>query len=336
MPPDAVSKRPARRSVAPVKAPRSWPKSSLSRRSRGIAEQLSATNGPLQRGGVDVGRARDELLAGAALAFDEDRRVALRDAADRLEDLLHRAAGADERDAGLVAAADLVADPTDRARQLVHLRGAGDERAHLVEVEGLGEVVEGAALHRLDRVRHGVLRRDHDDDEPGDLRSRDPLQHVETAQVRHPDVENGDVDVAAGQGGEGVGAGRDGLDVVPGLRQGGAEHQPDRFFVVGDEDSCHDQIRPLVASATGRLTRKRVPRPGSLSTPMVPPCWATRCSVTASPRPVPLFLVVKKGAKMRSQSSGAMPGPVSSTRPRGTGRGSAPRGARGNPSRCGS
>jgi hypothetical protein len=50
VPPPAVSKRPTRRSLAPVKAPRSWPKSSLSRRSRGIAEQLSATNGPLQRG----------------------------------------------------------------------------------------------------------------------------------------------------------------------------------------------------------------------------------------------------------------------------------------------
>ena len=38
-----------RRSVAPVKAPRSWPNISLSRRSAGIALQLTATNGPCQR-----------------------------------------------------------------------------------------------------------------------------------------------------------------------------------------------------------------------------------------------------------------------------------------------
>ena len=35
--------------MAPVKAPRSWPNSSLSISSRGIAAMLMATNGPLRR-----------------------------------------------------------------------------------------------------------------------------------------------------------------------------------------------------------------------------------------------------------------------------------------------
>ena len=50
MPPSACSKRPRRVVCAPVKAPRSWPKSSDSSRSFGIAAVLIATNGPLERG----------------------------------------------------------------------------------------------------------------------------------------------------------------------------------------------------------------------------------------------------------------------------------------------
>ena len=50
MPPSACSKRPRRVVCAPVKAPRSWPKSSDSSRSFGIAAVLIATNGPLARG----------------------------------------------------------------------------------------------------------------------------------------------------------------------------------------------------------------------------------------------------------------------------------------------
>ncbi len=50
MPPSACSKRPRRVVCAPVKAPRSWPKSSDSSRSFGIAAVLIATKGPVARG----------------------------------------------------------------------------------------------------------------------------------------------------------------------------------------------------------------------------------------------------------------------------------------------
>ncbi len=50
VPPSASSKQPMRRSAAPVNAPRSWPKISLSIKLSGIAEQLIATNGPPARG----------------------------------------------------------------------------------------------------------------------------------------------------------------------------------------------------------------------------------------------------------------------------------------------
>ncbi len=45
MPLPATSNLPTRRSAAPVKAPRSWPKSSLSRSSAGRAVQLIGTKG---------------------------------------------------------------------------------------------------------------------------------------------------------------------------------------------------------------------------------------------------------------------------------------------------
>ena len=50
MPPEAASIFPMARSVEPVKAPRSRPKSSLSNNASGIAAQLMGTKGPTRRG----------------------------------------------------------------------------------------------------------------------------------------------------------------------------------------------------------------------------------------------------------------------------------------------
>jgi hypothetical protein len=46
VPPLACSNRPFLRRSAPVKAPRSWPKNSLSRSGSGSAAQFTATSGP--------------------------------------------------------------------------------------------------------------------------------------------------------------------------------------------------------------------------------------------------------------------------------------------------
>ena len=89
VPPSACSKRPRRVVCAPVKAPRSWPNSSDSSRSFGIAAVLMATNGPLARA-VLVQRVGDQLLARARLAGDQHRDDALAQPADRPEHVLHR------------------------------------------------------------------------------------------------------------------------------------------------------------------------------------------------------------------------------------------------------
>ena len=80
MPASPSSNLPMRRAEAPVKAPRSWPKSSLSSSVSGIAAQLIATNGAVAPRRERVDRAREELLAGAALALEQDGRVGRRDA----------------------------------------------------------------------------------------------------------------------------------------------------------------------------------------------------------------------------------------------------------------
>ena len=86
----------ARRDRAPVNAPFSWPKSSLSSRVAGIAAQLTATSGARGARAQAVDRAGDELLARAALAGDQHRGVGRRELLDQPVDLEHRRGRADQ------------------------------------------------------------------------------------------------------------------------------------------------------------------------------------------------------------------------------------------------
>ena len=82
---------------APVKAPFSWPNSSLSSSVSGMAAQLIARNGLSAPLAVLVDGPGDQLLAGAALAEDQHGDVLRGDPADRLAHLLHGRAAADDR-----------------------------------------------------------------------------------------------------------------------------------------------------------------------------------------------------------------------------------------------
>jgi hypothetical protein len=163
VPPSQSSNLPIRWPVAPVKEPFSWPKSSLSIRLSGMAAQLTAMKGLARTVAVLPDGARDQLLAGAALAGDHHRHVARGHLADDLEDLLHDRGAADDAllvvlgvDGRLVLA--------DRPQVGVGLQGVFGERQHPLRVEGLHDVVEGPELHRLDgRLRRAEGR--HQDDE---------------------------------------------------------------------------------------------------------------------------------------------------------------------------
>src|ERR1051326_430866 len=104
---------PLRPAAAPVKAPFSWPKSSLSKGVAESAPQLTQMNGNAfqkrfgERAAVDaderlggaralvMDRARDQFLPRAGLAFDQDRHVGFGDRMHQPKKLLHRFAPAD-------------------------------------------------------------------------------------------------------------------------------------------------------------------------------------------------------------------------------------------------
>ena len=158
MPPSACSKRPTERALAPVKAPFSWPNSSLSIRSRGIAAMLMATNGPVLALAVVVQRARDQLLAGAGLAGDHHRQVGLHQPREQRK--MSCIAG-ERPTSGMFSSAASSSDASPPALRLGER--APDDRDQFLEIERLGQIFVGAALGRLDRGHEGVLRA-HDDD----------------------------------------------------------------------------------------------------------------------------------------------------------------------------
>ena len=73
MPRSAARITPGNESSAPVNAPRRWPNNWLSTSSRGMAEQLNATNGPLRDEAAVVDQPRHDFLAGAGLTRNQDR-----------------------------------------------------------------------------------------------------------------------------------------------------------------------------------------------------------------------------------------------------------------------
>src|SRR5258708_37793895 len=95
VPRSAASKRPTLRATAPVKAPLSWPKSSLSSNPRGIAAQFSFTKGR-SACAVLVNRAGDEFLPRAGFPFNQSSRIRRRDCANEVQYLSESLACSDD------------------------------------------------------------------------------------------------------------------------------------------------------------------------------------------------------------------------------------------------
>jgi hypothetical protein len=109
-----------------------------------------------------VDGARDELLAGAALADDEHGRHRPGDAIDAREDLAHAPRSADhaledERAAGRVVVVRVGLAHVVRGEQLA------DEGDEARRIQRLLQVVRGAELQRLDGRVHRAATGDHDD-----------------------------------------------------------------------------------------------------------------------------------------------------------------------------
>ena len=187
----ADSMRPMRRSIAPVKAPFSWPKSSLSIRSLEIAPQFTAMKGPAQRGERSwIARATSSLPVPLSPGH-EHRRLGAGDALDGAEDVPHGGAPAHHAPE-LLSLLDLVAQALDLALEVVLLDQVADLDAERLELEGLGHEIRGAVLHRLDGGGDRIRRRQ-DDDRRAHTALRQLLEQIEPAPPRHHEIEEHDV-----------------------------------------------------------------------------------------------------------------------------------------------
>ena len=141
---------------------------------------------------VFVDRPGDELLAGAALAQDQYRRIGGGHAIDDPQHLVHPGAlgqeTAEGRGAGCVGAQGHVV-----ANELALLRRLAHDDVELFDLGRLGQVIVGTELHGLHRGGDLLEARQHDDLRR--LRERRQLaQDVDAFLVRHPHVQHHDVE----------------------------------------------------------------------------------------------------------------------------------------------
>ena len=141
---------------------------------------------------MEVDGLRDQPLAGARLAGQQDRAVGAGDRLDHLEHVEHRLAAADD-------VRELVRQPERPLQQhvllpqLAVLDLLADLHLQQIDVERLAQVVAGAEPHRLDGGVGRRERRDHDaEDVLVDLLGG--AQHLDAAHVGHLDVGDQQVD----------------------------------------------------------------------------------------------------------------------------------------------
>ena len=182
-------------------------------------------------------RPRDQLLARAALALNQDRRAARRGLDDQIEHLPHARAAADDVAELVVPLLDVLPERAVFVHQPAPLHRVADDDQHFLVLERLGDVVEGAALHRRDRALDRGIRRDDDD---GQILV-DPLQLVErrdAVEARHHDVDDGGVERNGPRQLETLRAGRGQPDLVALAREQRLENLTHDFLVIDDEDAA--------------------------------------------------------------------------------------------------
>lgn len=242
-----------------------------------------------------MNRSRDEFLAGAALARQQDRHVAVRDHLDQSVDALHRLAFAHhlvETRSGVEALPEVLVF----RGQGVPLERLRDDDGETFAIDGLREVVVGAASHGLHgRVDGAVGGHDHHlRVRPGGLQ---PLKELHAAESRHSEVGQYQVRRRDGELLEGVLGRPRPANLIPLLLQEGDQGGSNIHLVVDDEDvGVHVHApTPIGApnpAAAGNCITTVVPSPGALDTRMRPPWSCMMRYAIARPSPVPLALVV--------------------------------------------
>ncbi len=199
-----------------------------------------------------VNRAREQLLAGARFAGDEDARLGIRDHARLLQARLH----------GRAARNDLGAPFVGALRHARDLHGALDVLEQLLLVDGLRQEAERAALRRLDGIGNGAVRREQQDAESRPL-ALDLLEQLDAVHVVHAQVGDDEIGPETRQSRERFGRAFDGLDVVVLRAQANAQEAKQAGIVVDEQDSSAH--RRCARGLTVYLDHFRVPE------------WIVRC-----------------------------------------------------------
>ena len=154
----------------------------------------------------------------------------------------------------------------------------------LVRLLALLEVVEGAEADRLlGRLPLGVGGEEDHLGRGGVSLGRP--QHVEPVAVRHSQIRDDEVEHFLGEELRGRGDAVGFEHAVASLAQQQGQRAPRRKLVVDDQEVGHRQ-----AASSGNSNVTRVPRPGSESISIRPPCATTMRSAMVRPSPLPFGL----------------------------------------------
>ena len=195
--------------------------------------------------------ARDDLLAGAALAGDQHRGVGRADLVDELIDLLHRRARADQL-AVAPRVGDDLAQPLDLAAQRAMLGGAPDRDRERLDLDRLGDEVVGAGADRADRGLEAAERGQH---QHRDVRpiSGHALAQLETGDALHVEIGDDDVDVVVRDRGERVGPVGERDDLEAALLEPERDQIDHLALVIDDKDGRHAAPRVRVTLGVAGL-----------------------------------------------------------------------------------
>ena len=250
----ASSNLPGLRAAAPVNAPFSWPKSSVSSRFSGIAAQLMATNGPSARGlsacsaransslPVPLSPSSSTVVSVAGRALQRDRHLLQ---PRILADDLRRAA----------ARGELLLEQDVLGRQPALRERALDHQQQMIGIDRLGEKVERAFLHRRDGVLDAAEGRHHDDGQFG-IELLGGAQHAEAVAVRQPEVGQHDAGTRALQRGDGLGLVARFDDGVALRLERVAQHRAQRVLVLDEQDRRIGRARARALTAASRQGRR--------------------------------------------------------------------------------
>ena len=218
--------------MAPVNAPLTCPKSSLSISSSGIAAQLTSTNGPPRRAAESVDRARNELFAGAVLAVDEHASVGRRSHRNLLAQLHHDIALPHHRQPAI----DVGAQRAVLGFETALANGIANHENRLLERQRFLDEVVRAELDGFDSRLDVAVPGDHHD-RSVDAAFAEARERSQAVHAWKPDVENDDVVRRADDAVEARLAAFDSFDDVAFVAQHAAESAAHAGFVVDDEDS---------------------------------------------------------------------------------------------------